>query len=273
VGKIAVYNVSTCASKSKDGRVSGKAHYEEAMVKKGGFTGSSCESSKGAEMAGKRRSSAGLWSLLLIAFVLVAMSACNSGSASKEARGKSAATASGSTDAHIDVMCVGERITNPPEAFHYSYKYEDASGSLDKEADITPQTMEITIQDKSGSHSYHGVRSNEDSWNRAVLDLSGSGMTAMSARLASLNGTSAMINQGADAVNGYDTGKYSIDTTSASSSDKKKFAVLFGQGSFEKGTVWMGPDGCAVKLILDEEFAQMNGSVDKRHYEMARTKK
>jgi hypothetical protein len=223
-------------------------------------------------MAGKRRYSTRLWLLIFIAFVLVTMSGCDSGSASKDATGKAGATAPGNTDAHIGVMCIGDRINNPPEAFHYSYKYEDASGSVDKEADITPQSMEITIQDKSGSHSYHGVRSNEASWNSAVLDLSGTHITVMSAILDSLNGSSAVVNQGADAVNGYPANKYSIDTTSANSSDKKKFETLFGKESFEKGTVWVPADGCAVKLVLDEG-AQMNGVVDKRHYEMARIRK
>jgi hypothetical protein len=144
---------------------------------------------------------------------------------------------------------------------------------VDKEADITAQDMAITIKDKSGSHSYHGARSDETSWDRAVLDLSGLNITAMSSRLNSLNGTSALINHGADAVNNYSTTKYSIDTTSANLSDKGKFEVLFGRGSFEKGAIWMGADGCAVKLALDEGIWQENGDVKKVHYEMARVKK
>ncbi|HYK49482.1 MAG TPA: hypothetical protein VEU94_07130, partial [Terriglobales bacterium] len=80
-------------------------------------------------------------------------------------------------------------------------------------------------------------------------------------------------NQGADAVNNYSTTKYSIDTASANSADKRKFDVLFGGGSFEKGTIWMGADGCSVKLALDEGIRQANGDVKKAHYEMARVKK
>ena len=57
---------------------------------------------------------------------------------------------------------------------------------MGKEAEITPQTMDVTIQDKYGSHKYRGVRSDEASWNSAVLNLSGSGFTAMSARIDSI---------------------------------------------------------------------------------------
>ncbi len=214
-----------------------------------------------------------LWFCALILLALIGASACNSTRASSGPRETPATTASNDNGAHIDVMCIGDRINNPPESFHYSYLYSDAATSVDKEADITAQAMEIAIKDKSGSHSYHGTRSDEASWNSAVLDLSGLNITTMSARLDSLNGTSAIVNQGADAVNNYSATKYAIDTTSSNSSDKQRFETLFGKGSFEKGIVWIGADGCAVKLVLDEAIWQTNGGVNKVHYEMARIKK
>jgi hypothetical protein len=76
----------------------------------------------------------------------------------------------------------------------------------------------------------------------------------------------------AEPINGYRTTTYSIDTASAKSSDQKMFATLFGAGSSEKGAVWMTADGCAVKLVLDEQLAQTNGSVLKSHYEISRSK-
>ena len=102
-------------------------------------------------------------------------------------------------------------------------------------------------------------------------DLSGLNITGMSARLGSLN-SSAVTSQGAESVNGYSTTKYAIDTTSADSTDKQTFETLFGKGSFEKGTVWIQADGCAVKLVLDEGLQQTDGSVKKAHYEMAMIK-
>ncbi len=206
--------------------------------------------------------------LAVICGALAIAAACTSNSKSKS-------TDQGSSDSagsHIDVMCVGERINNPPESFHYSYKYKDATSSSDREADITPQAMEITIKDQSGAHSYHGVRSDEVSWNSAVLDLSSLGMTAMMSRLDALNDTSAITRQATEPVNGYDTTRYAIDSTKANSADQRKFDVLFGNGSFEKGTVWVPSDGCAVKLVLDERVL-LGGELKDAHYEMARLRK
>ena len=205
-----------------------------------------------------------------IFFVLIAFSACTSKSDSKT-REQRAAT-SESAGSHVDLMCIAERINNPPEPFHYSYKYNDASTSVSKEADITPQTMEITIKDQSGSHAFHGVRSDEVSWNSAVLDLSGLGLSAMMSRFDALNGTSAIVRQASESMNGYDSTRYAIDTNSASAADQRTFAALFGTGAFEKGTVWVPADGCAVKLVLDERMS-FGGKLKDAHYELARIHK
>ncbi len=213
------------------------------------------------------------WLYPVLGFALITASACNSSPASSGAQEAGAKAASDNAGAHIDLMCMGDRINNPPGAFHYSYKYADASGSVDKEADITPQTMDITILDHSGSHKYHGVRSDEASWSSAVLNLSSLNTTAMSARLDSLSGTSAIVPQGVEAINGYSATRYAIDTKGANASDKNQFESLFGKGSLEKGTVWMADDGCVVKLVLDEGIAQTNGGVNQAHYEIARIRK
>ena len=212
-----------------------------------------------------------MWLYPVIGTALITAAACNS--TSNSSRSREAATASNDSGTHIDVMCIGDRINNPPEPFHYSYTYTDGSSSVDKQADITAQAIDISVKDTSGSRSYHGTRSDETSWDSAVLALSGLNVTLMSSRLDSLNGTSAIVNQGGEALNNYNATKYSIDTTNANSSDKHKFETLFGKDSFEKGTVWMGSDGCAVKLVLDEGISQTNGGVNKVHYEMGRTKK
>lgn len=206
-----------------------------------------------------------------ICLVLIAICACTSKSESRTERAGTTAASDGA-GSHIDVMCVGERINNPPESFHYSYKYSDASGSTNKEADITPQNMDITIKDQSGSHSYHGVRSDEVSWNSAVLDLSSLGLTGMMSRLDALNETSAISRQSTESMNGYDTTRYAIDTTKANAKDQQKFEFLFGNGGFEKGTVWVPSDGCAVKLVLDERVL-LGGNLKDAHYELARVRK
>jgi len=202
---------------------------------------------------------------------LITICGCTSKSESKTQQ-LTTRTAPESADVHIDLMCIGDRINNPLESFHYSYKYSDASLSQDKEADITAQTMDITLKDQSGTHSYHGIRSDDLSWNKAVLDLSGLGMTAMMSRLDALNNTSAISPQVSETINGYDATRYALDTTKASASDQKKFDFLFGTGSFEKGTVWIASDSCAVKLVLDERVL-LNGNLKDAHYELSRIKK
>lgn len=205
------------------------------------------------------------------ALALLAASGCASGAKSGGADTQDA-TASDGSGGHIDVLCVGDRINSPAESFHYSYKYSDASRSLDDEADVTPEAIDIVFKDAAGSRSLHAVRSDENSWNNALLSLSSLAFTGMAGRLAGLEGMSAIVNRGAEPVNGYQATKYSIDTASANSSDKQTIETLFGAGSYDKGTVWMGQDGCAVKLILDEGIVLPNG-VQKRHFEIARIKK
>lgn len=199
--------------------------------------------------------------LLVAAALALLAGGCNSSANSTSADEKST-TAGG----QIDVNCVGNRVENPLEAFHYSFK-SAVGGSVDKEAEITPQTMDVTIQDKSGAHKYHGVRSDEASWNSAVLSLSGSGFTAMSARIDSIKNKSAVVRAGAEPMNGYQTTKYSIDTTHANSSELRAYEAFFGSGSFDKGTIWVTADGCPVKLILDEATRQADASTQ-LHYEL-----
>jgi len=104
------------------------------------------------------------WRQILLAAAALALLAggCNS-SANSTSEGEKSTTAAGGG---IDVNCVGNHIERPPESFHYSFK-SAVGGSVDKEAEITPQNLDVTIQDKSGSHKYHGVRSDEATWNNA----------------------------------------------------------------------------------------------------------
>ena len=69
---------------------------------------------------------------LLIALALLIAPACKSGSSSRNGRegGVGGVAASDGAGTHIDVMCMGDRIDNPPGPFHYSYKYTDWSGSV-----------------------------------------------------------------------------------------------------------------------------------------------
>lgn len=205
--------------------------------------------------------------LLIAGLLIAAPASCRSGGASASGAGTTEASA-----AHLDVGCILDRVEKPAESFHYSYKYADASRQVDQEADVTPQTLDVKITDQSGTHSYHGVRSDEHSWNSAVLDVSNLSFTSMMGRLAGYDGTSVIKSRGAEQVNGYSATRYEIDSSGANASDRNTFTTLFGPGSFDKGSVWIGPDGCAVKILLDEGLSQPTGQLEKRHYEISRLK-
>jgi len=209
---------------------------------------------------------------LFIAMILYFGSGCGSSTKSADAKGQ---TAAGTRDRgqKVDINCLGNHIENPPEPYHYSFKASDGKNTVEKEAEITPQTMDITIQDNSGSHQFHGDRTKESSWDSAMLDLTGSGLTVMTARVAFIENSSALKRIGDEPMNGYSATKYSIDTTSGNTSDAQTFRTMFGAASYDKGTVWVGAGGCPVKLILDEVTQQNNGSIDKHHFEITVSKK
>ena len=173
----------------------------------------------------------------------------------------------------IDVNCIGDRIANPRDSFRYSFKATDEQSTVNKEAEVTPQTMDIIIQQAGRSHSYHGIKSNQTSWDSAVLDLSGSGLTVMIARLGFIKDTSSLKHADDGMVNGYRAAHYSIDTATANSSDKQTFAAMFGLGSYDKGDIWVAAEGCPIKLVLDDARQQPSGSVAKTHFEVNFIKK
>lgn len=205
--------------------------------------------------------------LILLAIAPLLLTGCGS-----SARSDSAESPGGGSDAHLDVGCMLEHVEKPTESFHFSFKYADDSSWVNKEADVSTQAMDITTKDASGSHSYHAVRSDEQSWGSALLVLSSLNFTGLTGRLAGIEGTSAVSSQGVAQVNGYKATKYTVDTTAANSQDRQVFATLFGAGSFDKGVIWMGPDGCAVNAVVDEGLL-IDNKIVKRHFEISRSAK
>jgi hypothetical protein len=207
---------------------------------------------------------------------LLAVSACKSGPASKNADGKfgaqpnSAATAQGSGDVGIDLNCVMDHIQNPAEAFHYSYNKE-SSNPVHEEADITPQTIDGSFKNNSASSPIHGVHSDAASWQGAWSSLMG--IAGMSSAIALVRNNSATVREGPEKVNGYDATKYSIDTARGNDAEKSLYQSVLGTGGFQKGTAWVTAQGCPVKLIMDSELHGNDGSVEKIHYEVAMVRK
>jgi hypothetical protein len=211
---------------------------------------------------------------MAVALALLTTFGCSSGTKSNNTQQTSsnqkvAATAGGSASPEIDTNCVSDHMDNPPEAFHYSFKKQDGQNVRDEEADITPQTIDGTLTNNGAPPiSFHAVRSNEASWGSAELDLTGA-VGMLTASTSILNHSSAIVREGTGNVNGYDVTNYSIDTSRGSSQEKGGYTLLLGVDGFAKGAASVTAQGCPAKLVLDEEVHEVNGPVDKIHFEMA----
>ncbi len=214
------------------------------------------------------------WALAVSGLLCLSLCGCKSHrSARKDAESagnKDNKVAAVSTVRGIDLNCVMDHIQNPPGNFHYSYR-KDSSNPVAEEADITPQTIDGSFTNGSGSHPIHGVKSDSQSWQGAWTGLMG--IAGMSSAVALVKSGSVIQSEGAEKVNGYDTTKYSIDTSRADTTEQGLYRSTLGSGGFEKGTWWVTADGCPVKLSLDSELHSNNGSVEKLHYEEAMVQK
>jgi len=96
----------------------------------------------------------------------------------------------------------------------------------------------------------------------------------MASIFSTVHTTSAVVKNGTEKKNGYDTVKYSIDTAQGNSVEQGLFKTVLGPGGFERGYVWVTSEGCPVQITLDEEIHGKDGSpAGKAHYEEAMTRK
>jgi hypothetical protein len=96
----------------------------------------------------------------------------------------------------------------------------------------------------------------------------------MASIFSTVHSTSAVMSQGTEKKNGYDTVKYSIDTARGNTTEQGLFKRVLGPGGFEKGNVWVTSQGCPVQITLDEEIHRNDGSTaGKAHYEEAMLRK
>jgi hypothetical protein len=167
----------------------------------------------------------------------------------------------------IDLNCVALHIQSPPESFHYSFS--DASDNAwQEDAEVTPQNIEGSFSNSFSPtrQEFHGPPQQVSSNLMAI--------GRMASIFSTVHMTSAVVNQGPEHKNGYDTVKYSIDTARGNSTEQGLFKTILGPGGFEKGYVWVTSQGCPVQIALDEEIHGRDGSaVGKAHYEEAMIRK
>jgi len=218
------------------------------------------------------------WVCAATALVLLAAGGCNSRSSQRKREEAAtnpspASTAQSSSGRGIDMNCVIDQIQNPTEKFHYFYKKDAATpaGSFTQEADITPDTIDGTRKSGDSVQTFHGVRTDPQNWQSAWVNLTG--ISGMSSTIAIVANSSAMVREGQEQMNGYDTTRYSIDTSRASTAEAALYRATLGDGGSEKGTAWVTAKGCPAKFSLDVEMHLRNGTVDKTHYEVEMVKK
>ena len=208
--------------------------------------------------------------VVLLAFIL--LSGCNSAPSktpdrSSESAQNSVGPAKNSAGPDIDLNCVINHIQNPPESFHYAFKAQ-SDNPWEEQADVTPERID-------GSFSNNSL-SKPQQFNGTPREASSNLMAIgrMASLFATVRNTSAVVNEGQEGVNSYNTLKYSIDTARATAGEQSLYKSILGPGGSEKGNVWVTSQGCPVRIVLDEELHAKDGSLlGKAHYEEAMVKK
>lgn len=177
------------------------------------------------------------------------------------------APATNSVVPDIDLNCVSRHIQSPPESFHYTFSVS-SENAWQEDAEVTPQNIDGSFMNNylPARQQFHGTPQQVSSNLMAI--------GRMASIFSTVHMTSAVVNQGAEKKNGYETVKYSIDTARGNSTELGLFKTVFGPGGFERGYVWVNPQGCPVQITLDEEIHRNDGSTaGKAHYEEAMTRK
>lgn len=179
------------------------------------------------------------------------------------------ASASGDNP-RVDLQCAAGRIQNAPAPFHWSLKKAvTPDTNTDWEADVTADAIAGTVTDSSGTRAIHGTRSDQTSWNTAVMILTAPLPASV---FALVNNSSGIVRAGRENMNGQDTVKFKIDTSEDTQADASLIHNVFGAGGFVKSTAWVTSKGCPIKFLLDVEQHNQDGTVEKEHYEENVTK-
>jgi hypothetical protein len=205
--------------------------------------------------------------MLLLGLIIGCNSAPTKPAKTTSGAAQTAAAATNGTGPDIDLNCVVRHIQSPTESFHYSFS-DVSDNAWQEDAEVTPQNIDGSFMnnDLPKRQEFHGPPQQVSSNLMAI--------GRMASIFSTVHRTSAVVNQGSEQKNGYDTVKYSIDTARGSSTELKLFNSILGPGGFEKGYVWVTSQGCPVQIALDEEIHGKDGSaIGKAHYEEAMTRK
>ena len=244
---------------------------------------------------------------VLAATMLLTLVACSSKPRSTE-RTKPPLKETAAQD-HFDggTYCVQTFLQGPPPAqpLHFSYKVvesDPSSKTKDYEADLASDTLDVIYHERwlasdddraliNDSRKFddpksvireikdgyaeitfinHYTRSDASQWRMAATSLAQGGTPWN--LFVSRPGVSRVGNEN---LNGYDTVKYSVDTTHASQSDKAALMMFSRLKGYDiTGTAWVLKDAnCVLQYSVDYAEESKDGKASKTHYEGTVTKK
>lgn len=235
--------------------------------------------------------------VILAMFLSLALAGCTARhpASAKRETAKTSASAGDPSEHYFDggTYCVQKFTQGPAPAqpLHFSNKVRESDGSgKDFEADLTGDTLDQAIEeqhpatdmdrklveDSKGSSVWaihdglaemkitnHYTRSDESGWrvgaNSATLGVAPWGLFIFKPPEARV---------GTEMVNGFETIKYSIDTTRESQMDKAAGLLRQLKDYNITGTAWVLKDAnCVIQYQIDDEQIAMDGKVNKAHYE------
>jgi hypothetical protein len=176
--------------------------------------------------------------------------------------------------------------TPVPAPVHFAYKRNDSEGVTKSfEGDLTANTMDLIffsrqpadpdlVSSPGGYNVHDGVadftntthytRSDEHQWLIAPT------MPVQSAApWGEFVAKPSIQRAGQESVNGFDTIKYTVDTTHQNSTDKAGARMGLNAKNYDiTGTVWVAKDaGCILQWLIDSQTDFNDGKVNKTHYE------
>jgi hypothetical protein len=195
--------------------------------------------------------------------------------------------------------CVQTLIQGPPpsQPLHFSNKVNESDGSSkDFEADLSGDTLDQTISERhpatdmdrelaklpgatllltsagfaESTQVNHYRRADQAGWR-----VGGNGMALGGTPWGLFISKPTVTQVGTEVVNGYETVKYSVDTSHQSQLDKSPLLMSSQLKDYSiSGSAWVLKDAnCVLQYNIDFEQDGKDGTVKKRHYEGTVTKK
>jgi hypothetical protein len=207
------------------------------------------------------------------ALTLIVVSGCNTSSSKQVSAGLTSVGAKkvNLTGATIELQ---EMMKNPSGPFHASFTEtwsDNKTSSI--EADVTASEIDYTAREThAGQTSSNTKHLQRDQISELELDMQIMAPVPWHGELLLAEGTTQA--QGAEKANGYDTIKYSLDTSRVTTGKAPILAAMGVKDYRVSGLVWLtANDGCLVKWNIDAEKDNRDGTAERTHYEGNVTKK